>query len=319
MGLQPFLLPLKHYQSYSLTTRSRLAKMERLTEQCLQVLYSLVISSAVFLGLYGLFLVLPESQLKADCKATTSFTITTNTSNAYYLFYFYFTILLNMPLVFAFMRHTYITAFFIFKAVFLATYSWNVHLGEATRNLVINLNVSSFQLDVNRNRSVFSKRNSLNNVRFRRRRHLLNGWPRYLAEHSLVLVDLLHLNGDLVSWFLFWLFFALIGSNVFVTTLLLFNHFRPLVRLYLLVLLLWKFVSLYLISRLSALLQPLYAADRKLFVAQFSLNSRGSTHSGCLTLKLKLMAYYELVHSERTFSYTVGSYANLVNTWFWEV
>lgn len=146
-----------------------------------------------------------------------------------------------------------------------------------------------------------------------------------MREHAQLLVDLVHFNRHFASPLIFWHFVPALYGSVFLLCLLYFFPVELPARLVMTILYFLLFVSFILLSGLSAVVKTLYGngVDRQLFKVQMNCcgccageNRKRSAH---LRVKLKLMAYYEVLRTRKKVAFTFGSHAKLERKWLWEV
>ncbi|KAH9394065.1 hypothetical protein TYRP_021193 [Tyrophagus putrescentiae] len=125
---------------------------------------------------------------------------------------------------------------------------------------------------------------------------------RFLAEGTALLCSLIRTNADVVSPLLFATLASNIGFNIYLTALLVYGRAPPFVSSLFLGAVLCNTVLA--LAPLVALFSAFHRVD---YLCRLQMNiSSSSSFVPLLRTKIKLMTYYEVLHTDDQFAFTVG-------------
>lgn len=282
-----FHSPLPHYRSFSCKTRTRIALLDLVTESVIHFFVLLQMISFI-------------------CSTTFLFFVVNDVANGIWhqvisnlCIYQLYTVV-DFILIVLLLHYILCKVYLIYKTVFLATYSWSLHMKEVSKEATWKMKLAK-----------------LNRKNIFRSSQITFIWSFFMREHSLLLVDLIHFNKHFASTLIFWHYTPIIISTIYCLCLL---YFMPLfwtARLLIFVLFLTLFSTFALLYCLPMAVQTLYSSDSEIYEAQMSCRSHCS--STYILFKLKLMAYYEVLRTDIKFTFTFGNHSKVDSLWLMQV
>ncbi|KAH9392121.1 hypothetical protein TYRP_022146 [Tyrophagus putrescentiae] len=268
---------LRHFNGLSQLARQKVALFERHSELVLAL--GIPVATAIMAAILGKTLV----EFSFSIATTTTTPTTTTTTTAKCLLF-----LLETPLLVATAHRALTDALFLTKAVLTTSFALRLQLAELNRRLLSRVMFAKLKF------SSCSKGRQPQKQLF----HLLTAWTAFRADHSHVLVDLLHLN-RFFSPAIAWGYVVHLLLNVYFLSLLTFLRLDWLPTLFVLWILLFQLLFAAFLFLLPSVAAPLYQLHRLLYrsLAEMENNVGGGYQQ--VKQKIKLTAYYELLCSRK--------------------
>lgn len=289
---------LRHFNGLSQLARQKVALFERHSELVLAL--GIPVATAIMAAILGKTLV----EFSFSIATTTTTPTTTTTTTAKCLLF-----LLETPLLVATAHRALTDALFLTKAVLTTLFALRLQLAELNRRLLSRVMFAKLKF------SSCSKGRQPQKQLF----HLLTAWTAFRADHSHVLVDLLHLN-HFFSPAIAWGNVVHLLLNVYFLSLLTFLRLDWLPTLFVLWILLFQLLFAAFLFLLPSVAAPLYRLHRLLYrsLAEMENNVGGGYQQ--VKQKIKLTAYYELLCSRKpVFVFTMGAFGRISYKWLLEV